>query len=385
MDTGIHILLLLLTSIISYNIISVVPSLEIVSDIVRTIVKVLCLLILRIIPIPNKNNTQNTFIQYVHQLIYYQFKNIDINKPLPSSIIMYKLLLILNNSSNLSAVPIKLKSRSRIDQVKQSQSPFSKIISKSISGVTVDLSSKDVSDFIVPIDKTLLKALQDTDNSRKSQMLCLDLDETLIHSALDPKISNEHEFLLYDEEHRQYFFVFKRPFVDLFLTTLSHFYDISVFTASYSCYSSPIMDYIDPYNLITKKFYNTSLTPTNAGLEKDLRIVSETHVPHKIIMVDNSKTACVTHRENLYVINSYKAERNDDIELLSLIPLLLALAPNNICDTRAILHRLSRNKENKDTNTNINNILSNAHTDIKQTTTKSNNDEIQPKKVSVKL
>jgi Dullard-like phosphatase family protein len=300
---------------------------------------------------------------------------------------MYKLLLILNNSNNISAVPIRLKTRSRIDQIKQSSSSstFSKIISKSISGVTVDLSSKDISDFIVPIDRTLLKALQDSNNNRKSHMLCLDLDETLIHSALESKVANEHEFLLYDEEHRQYFYVFKRPFVDLFLTTLSHFYDISVFTASYSCYSGPIMEYIDPYDLITKKFYNTSLTPTNAGLEKDLRVVSESHVPHKIIMVDNSKTACVTHRENLYVINSYKAEKNNDIELLSLIPLLLALAPNNICDTRAILHRLTRNKEQKDIdNNNISNILSNAHNDIKKanTTTK---DDIQPKKVSVKL
>ena len=298
---------------------------------------------------------------------------------------------------------MKLKSRSRKDQSSSSpsssssSSSSSKILSKSISGsATVDLSSKDVNDFIVPIDKNMLKILKDTStntttnddtttttNDRKTHMLCLDLDETLIHSALESKISNDHEILLYDEEHRQYFFVFKRPFVDLFLTTLSYFYNISVFTASYSCYSGPIMEYIDPYQLITKKFYNTSLTPADNGLEKDLRVVSNIHVPNKIIMIDNSKTACITHRENLYVINSYKAEKNNDIELLSLIPLLLALAPSNISDTRAILHRRCRNKDNIEQQSIHNNntsILSNAHSDTKATNEIPNN-----KKVSVKL
>jgi RNA polymerase II subunit A small phosphatase-like protein len=331
------------------------------------------------LPLPDKNSL--TYMQYFYQLIYYQIKNTDIKTPLPSSVIMYKLLKILNDENSIP-IPIKVKSRSKKDQLMQSQASFSKIISKSISGVNVDLSSKDKLDFIIPMDNYLLKLLQNTDKDRKTQMLCLDLDETLIHSALEPKVSSDHEFLLYDEEHRQYFFVFKRPFVDLFLTTLAHFYDISVFTASYSCYSGPIMEFIDPYELITKKYYNTSLTATNIGLEKDLRVVSETHVPHKIIMVDNSITACITHRENLYVINSYKAEKNNDIELLSLIPLLLALSPSNISDTRAILHRRSRNNEkiassksndntpskndNSNNNNNKNNNSSNTTKNVKE-------------------
>lgn len=346
MDVGIHILLLLITIIISLLLSSLLPQLlpilQIVNHYVRNVIKLLCKEVLKILPLPDKSSL--TYNQYFYELLYYQLKDTDIKTPLPSSVIMYKLLKILNDDYNMS-IPIKVKSRSKKDQLMQAQASFSKIISKSISGVNVDLSSKDKLDFIIPMDNYLLNLLQNTEKDRKTQMLCLDLDETLIHSALEPKVSSDHEFLLYDEEHRQYFFVFKRPFVDLFLTTLSHFYDISVFTASYSCYSGPIMEFIDPHELITKKYYNTSLTATNVGLEKDLRVVSETHVPHKIIMVDNSVTACITHRENLYVINSYKAEKNYDIELLSLIPLLLALAPSNISDTRAILHRRCRNND----------------------------------------
>jgi len=382
-DTGIHILLLLITIILSSLLSSILPSLlpilQTFNQYIRHVIQLLCKKVLKILPLPDKNSL--TYMQYFYQLIYYQIKNTDIKTPLPSSVIMYKLLKILNDENSIS-IPIKVKSRSKKDQLMQSQASFSKIISKSISGVNVDLSSKDKLDFIIPMDNYLLKLLQNTDKDRKTQMLCLDLDETLIHSALEPKVSSNHEFLLYDEEHRQYFFVFKRPFVDLFLTTLAHFYDISVFTASYSCYSGPIMEFIDPYELITKKYYNTSLTATNIGLEKDLRIVSETHVPHKIIMVDNSITACITHRENLYVINSYKAEKNNDIELLSLIPLLLALSPSNISDTRAILHRRSRNNEkiassksndntpskndNSNNNNNKNNNSSNTTKNVKE-------------------
>ena len=382
-DTGIHILLLLITIIVSSLLSSILPSLlpilQTFNQYIRHVIQLLCKKLLKMLPLPDKNSL--TYMQYFYQLIYYQIKNTDIKTPLPSSVIMYKLLKILNDENSIP-IPIKVKSRSKKDQLMQSQASFSKIISKSISGVNVDLSSKDKLDFIIPMDNYLLKLLQNTDKDRKTQMLCLDLDETLIHSALEPKVSSDHEFLLYDEEHRQYFFVFKRPFVDLFLTTLAHFYDISVFTASYSCYSGPIMEFIDPYELITKKYYNTSLTATNIGLEKDLRVVSETHVPHKIIMVDNSITACITHRENLYVINSYKAEKNNDIELLSLIPLLLALSPSNISDTRAILHRRSRNNEkiassksndntpskndNSNNNNNKNNNSSNTTKNVKE-------------------
>ena len=179
----------------------------------------------------------------------------------------------------------------------------------------------------------------DTKNKReKTHMLVLDLDETLIHSSPERKDLCEPEFILYDEDQRQHYYVYKRPFLDLFLELISQFYEISMYTASFSSYSDPILQHIDPESNISNCFSSASLVETKLyGMQKDLEIVSKKHMPNRLIMVDNSPIACMANQENLFVINSFKANQPYDKDLLSLMLLLIAMS--DLGDVRSVLHR----------------------------------------------
>lgn len=172
------------------------------------------------------------------------------------------------------------------------------------------------------------------------QMLVLDLDETLIHSSVEKKLLCKPAFLLYDEDQRQHFYVYKRPFVDVFLKLLAPLYHIVVYTASFSSYSDPIIDHIDVDSVIARCLSNNSLVETKLyGLQKDLHLVSREHMPNRLVMIDNSPIACIANQENLYVINSFRANQPHDRELLSLFILLVAL--HGVDDLRSVVHRRS--------------------------------------------
>ena len=195
----------------------------------------------------------------------------------------------------------------------------------------------------------LLKALEATDEWRefvraaagtkqRKNMLVLDLDETLIHASLERKSLCEPEFLLYDEDYRLHYYVYKRPFVDLFLRVLSKFYDVSLYTASNASYSEPILETIDPTSIISKRLNSSSLVETKLyGMQKDLQLVSKEHMPCRLVMVDNSEAACMANQENLYVVSSFKANQPMDRDLLSLLLLLVAMS--DLDDVRSVLHR----------------------------------------------
>lgn len=170
----------------------------------------------------------------------------------------------------------------------------------------------------------------------KKTTLVLDLDETLIHSSIETK-SIQHDIMMFDEDHKQHVFVFKRPGLHYFLESVELFFDVALFTSSYSCYCDPIVNNTVP--VVTKsRFYNTSLINSANGLQKDLSLVSTSRMPKSLIMLDNSPLSIVTsQRENVYVVDPFRGDDPDDQELVALIPFLLAV--DNLKDVRSILHR----------------------------------------------
>ena len=91
--------------------------------------------------------------------------------------------------------------------------------------------------------------------SSKKKTLVLDLDETLIHSSTVFR-ANSHAVLdIYLEGKDCVFYVFKRPYVDLFLEIVSRWYRLVVFTASLPEYAHPIIDYIDPKGVINARYF----------------------------------------------------------------------------------------------------------------------------------
>ena len=82
--------------------------------------------------------------------------------------------------------------------------------------------------------------------SIKKKTLILDLDETLVHSGFHP-FDRKSDFTLNItvEGKNHTIYVLKRPYVDEFLSEISPFFDVIIFTASISEYASPVLDKLD--------------------------------------------------------------------------------------------------------------------------------------------
>lgn len=187
----------------------------------------------------------------------------------------------------------------------------------------------------IPVPPTIANK----DTTRKPTLV-LDLDETLIHSS-EVEVKNiDYSFRMFDDDHRQYYQIYTRPHLSAFLAVVSQYFEVVIFTASFSCYCDPILDTVDPHHFISKRLYNTSVSLTNQGFEKDLRMASEVNMPRRVVMIDNSPSVCRMHHENLYIINSFRADAANDNDLFVLIPFLVILS--SIPDFRAILHRRDR-------------------------------------------
>jgi hypothetical protein len=74
------------------------------------------------------------------------------------------------------------------------------------------------------------RALQtpSTPAKRFPTLLVLDLDGTLVHSEFQRRTYQQHDFSLFNEE----IFVYKRPYLDYFVSTILEWFDVAVWTAS---------------------------------------------------------------------------------------------------------------------------------------------------------
>lgn len=80
--------------------------------------------------------------------------------------------------------------------------------------------------------------------------LVLDLDETLVHSSFKP-ISDPDYIIPVEIEGRVVdVYVLKRPFMDEFMDAIADRFEIVVFTASLSKYADPLLDLLDPKQVI---------------------------------------------------------------------------------------------------------------------------------------
>ena len=126
----------------------------------------------------------------------------------------------------------------------------------------------------------------------KKFCLVLDLDETISHSL---KLNFGYYFLL-------------RPGLIQFLTELSEFYEIIIFTSSPKIYADGIIDKIDQNgNLIAHRLYKPHVIFERGKSVKKLNLIGRDL--NKIIFVDNMKSNAKYNPKNLYLIPSW----TDDI------------------------------------------------------------------------
>lgn len=154
----------------------------------------------------------------------------------------------------------------------------------------------------------------------KKRTIVLDLDETLIHAS--PQLTNpDHVISKHLQDGSSLIIrVNIRPYVQMFLQTISDFAEIIIFTASMKQYADPILDLLDPsHKLITSRYYRESCILHSTGYIKDLNIFNK---PLKdILIVDNLASNFKFQKENGILIKSWFGEKSDT-ELLKLLKLL---------------------------------------------------------------
>ncbi|TFK75954.1 NLI interacting factor [Pluteus cervinus] len=118
--------------------------------------------------------------------------------------------------------------------------------------------------------------------------------------------------------------VYKRPFVDFFLRTVSGWYTLVIFTASMREYADPVIDWLDNgRGILTHRLFRDSCTQLpNGSYTKDLSIVEADL--SRVCLVDNSPISYKVNEANGIPIEGWTHDPHDEA-LLDLLPVLDSL------------------------------------------------------------
>ena len=167
--------------------------------------------------------------------------------------------------------------------------------------------------------------------------LVLDLDETLVHSSTEKPFPNQKNIILNLKiKNKPYkIYAILRPYLDFFLKEMSVYYNLYIFTASLSQYSTALLNILDKNRLIIRSF-NREHCQYKFGLYfKDLSIFN---IDYKnIIIIDNNPVSYALNKSNGIPIQTWIDDPHDK-ELIKLIPLLKYLS--KVDDVRIMLKKI---------------------------------------------
>ncbi|XP_022681274.1 uncharacterized protein LOC101757531 isoform X2 [Setaria italica] len=171
----------------------------------------------------------------------------------------------------------------------------------------------------------------------KNIVLVLDLDETLVHSKLQPCDNFDFTLQVFFNMEDHTVYVRQRPHLEMFLNRVAQMFEVVVFTASESVYAEPLLDKLDPdRKLISRRFYRESCTFSNGSYTKDLTIFGVDLA--KVVIVDNTPQLQV---DNGIPIKSWFDDPTD-VELMELLQFLATLV-----DAKDVRPIISKNFNNK--------------------------------------
>jgi len=148
--------------------------------------------------------------------------------------------------------------------------------------------------------------------------LVLDLDETLVHYF---DMGPDSHFLI-------------RPGCNKFLTELSKYYELVIFTAAMQDYADSVLDQIDKEGLIKYRLYRQHTSPHGSLIAKDLSRIGRDL--SRSILVDNVADNFALQPDNGIFITTWYDDMSDTC-LYDLIPLLKSLVKNKVKDVRISL------------------------------------------------
>ncbi|KAJ1704660.1 hypothetical protein LUZ63_004439 [Rhynchospora breviuscula] len=183
---------------------------------------------------------------------------------------------------------------------------------------------KDLPDLSMVVPKFRPVLLPKQTRSCPSTTLVLDLDETLVHSTLEPCQDADFSFLVNFNLKEHTIYVKCRPYLRDFLERVASLFETIIFTASQSIYAEQLLNVLDPKRkLFRHRVYRDSCVFVEGNYLKDLSVLGRDL--SRVIIVDNSPQAFGFQIDNGVPIESWFDDPNDR-ELLSLLPFLESLA-----------------------------------------------------------
>jgi Dullard-like phosphatase family protein len=157
--------------------------------------------------------------------------------------------------------------------------------------------------------------------------LVLDLDETLIHTALGTA--------------QECWVTHQRPFAVEFLQRMSQYYEIVIFTAGLENYAGPVIDALDRHGTVTHRLYRGSCaimsgTDKRPLYAKDLMLLGRDLA--RTIIVDNSPESYFLQPENAVPIKPFFGDVQDH-ELHTLAEFLTHLVDVDVSDVRTVIRK----------------------------------------------
>lgn len=170
-------------------------------------------------------------------------------------------------------------------------------------------------------------------NSKKIT-LALDLDETLVHCTVEPIPNPDIVFEVQFNDALYQVYVRKRPYLEFFLESVSHLFEIVIFTASQKVYADRLLNYIDPEcRYISHRLFREACVFVEGNFLKDLTVLDRDL--KRAVLVDNSPHAYGYQFDNGIPIESW-FDDPEDTELLKLSSFLRRIVDCE--DVRPIIH-----------------------------------------------
>lgn len=156
----------------------------------------------------------------------------------------------------------------------------------------------------------------------KKKTLVLDLDETLVHSSFTKIDDADFEISIELDGATYQVFVRKRPGVDEFMKWIADKFEVVIFTASLAKYADPLLDILDPDEIVSKRLFREHCVQHFGNYVKDLSLLGRRL--EDSIIIDNSPFSYMFQPGNAIGITSWFNDQSDN-ELIELFPKLEAL------------------------------------------------------------